>query len=348
MATFEDVAALSTLPIINLKEISKPKDGLMLPLCLTCHKNFNKGSKCKEHYLALVKLDLSQPKILQCPFGFASIAFSIDYLKCAITGFVPYPRLGGDEERNQNKRYPEAKTTQRNLYALLNALRQTFLKLDKLQGDIIKNESMALHEIRKLNRTIKQTAERSYDANHTEDLLQILKTSELMSKQFDVIEILANESLVQLPTNTVSEIYKVFDKCVHIYQPADARIKLSGQPGYYPKVMVSDKTFPIIATVLIENALKYSPSGSPIAISVEKDGDACAVKVSNIIASNIKLEPTVFNRGVRASADIDGSGNGLYVAQLIAKQHNMLISVQCSTETNGSLTCVFSFRMKTI
>lgn len=348
MATFEDLATLSILPIVSLKDISEPKDGLLMPLCSTCHKNLKKGSKCKDHYSALAKLDLSTPKVVQCPFGFGTVAFAVAHFKCAITGFIPFPRLGGDQERNQAKLHSDLKIPQQNLSAAIHALNKTFDKLDKLQEAILKNESMALHEIRKLNRTVKQTAERLYSSNHTEDLLQIWKTSELMSKQFDVIEILANESLTQLPTNTISEIYKIFDKCVHIYQSPDERIKLWSQQGYSPKAVVSDKTFPIIPTVLIENALKYSPPSSGIGITLEKEADTCLVKVSNIIANNVNIDSTIFNRGIRGSSDTEGSGNGLYVAQLIAKQHNTLISVRCLPDSNGKLRCTFSFQMKTV
>jgi len=109
MATFEDIASFSVLPIINLRDIGKPKNGLLFPLCSTCKKNLIKDNRCEQYYTALANLTLSEPKIVQCPSGFASIAFIVGHLKCAITGFVPYPRLGGDEERNQGKKYPELK-----------------------------------------------------------------------------------------------------------------------------------------------------------------------------------------------------------------------------------------------
>ena len=348
MATFQDIAALSILPIINLREINEVKDGLLIKKCSTCNKNLSNHRTCKDHYSSLGKLDLQEPKFVQCPVGFASLAFSLGHLKCALTGFIPYPRLGGEQEQIQGKKYSDLKMSQTYLLSIVSVLQNTFDKIDTLQKETIKNESMALHEIRKMNRTIKQTAERYYNKNHSTELLQILKTSELMSKQFDIIEILANESLAQLPTNNLSEIYKIFDKCVHIYQTSEERIKLSSPPGYSPKAMVSDKTFPIIVTVLIENALKYSPAGSVIGITLEKDEDACLLKVSNMMSGNIKLDSTVFNRGVRSGTDTEGSGNGLYVAQLIAKQHNTIILLQCSSNSDNKLKCTFSFRINTV
>ena len=130
-----------------------------MPLCSTCHKNLKKGSKCKDHYSALAKLDLSTPKVVQCPFGFGTVAFAVAHFKCAITGFIPFPRLGRNEERNQQIFTPFEHP---NNCPAIHALNKTFNKLDRLQEAILKNESMALHEIRKLNRTVKQTAERLY------------------------------------------------------------------------------------------------------------------------------------------------------------------------------------------
>src|SRR4029077_4703726 len=102
--------------------------------------------------------------------------------------------------------------------------------------------------------------------NASPDLVKIMKASELMSRQFDVIELLANEELATLPLNSVSEVYKLFDKCARIYQTRSKRITLDAPQGFSPRVDACDKTFPIIPSVLIENALKYSVPESDVRV----------------------------------------------------------------------------------
>jgi len=144
-----------------------------------------------------------------------------------------------------------------------------------------------------------------------------------MSRQFDVIELLANESLTHLPLNVSSEVYRMFDKCIRIYSTPgeESRLRLHAPAGYSGRVQVCDKTFSIIPSVLIENALKYSIPGTPINIEVFSKGRKCVVQVSNRAKTSLDASDAVFKKGVRLSADRDGSGNGLYLAKLIAAQH---------------------------
>jgi light-regulated signal transduction histidine kinase (bacteriophytochrome) len=218
---------------------------------------------------------------------------------------------------------------------------------------------MALHEIRKLNRTVKQTAERicrqespeepaDADSRH----VRIWKSAELMSKQFDIIEILANEDLTKLPLDTEISVYRAFDKCVRIFQPASdpGRIKIeTGHHSRYdPIIRACDKTFTILATVLIENALKYALPNTPIVVRVEPDGKSCIVKVSNYANAKKELDESIFERGVRGTNDTDGSGNGLYVAQMVAEQHNSRIQLEVSDPVNGKVIHSFTMRFETI
>jgi light-regulated signal transduction histidine kinase (bacteriophytochrome) len=217
-------------------------------------------------------------------------------------------------------------------------------------------QSMALHEIRKLNSKVKQTAERLCRRESPEDtddaspdLVKILKASELMSRQFDVIELLANEELAMLPLNSISEVYKIFDKCARIYRTASMRINLDAPAGYYPRVDVCDKTFPIIPSVLIENALKYSAPASEVRVTFSQDGPhTVTVCVSNVSLLAAPLTDAVFERGYRGPTDTDGSGNGLYVAQLVAKQHGATIRLDTSGIPNGRTRVTFclSFKVK--
>jgi len=216
---------------------------------------------------------------------------------------------------------------------------------------------MALHEIRKLNRTVKQTAERLCRIHSPENpdnadkgLVQIWKSSELMSAQFEILEILANESLATLPLNSQIELYRIVDKCVRIYRPADApwRIQMQASHGFDAKIAACDKTFSIIPTVLIENALKYSIPGSPILVDIYTDHGKCVLSVANQVAGQKQLGDSVFEKGVRATASGEGTGHGLYLAQLVAKQHGSRIKLTCRPEIGGETRCFFSVRFNQV
>jgi signal transduction histidine kinase len=347
-------AVLSALPFVDLHRVALPQDGLLIPLPDACRRNFARSTKCKEHYEALAKR--SAGSVVQCPFGFATYPIFRDPLRIAFTGFVPFPRRGGEAERALAKRYPQHHVAEASLKKAADAVLSAVDRLGQLETEAVKGHSMALHEIRKLNRSVKQTAERlcrDQDAEDPEaaspELVRIWKAAELMSQQFDVIEILANESLASLPLNSTTTLYKLVDKCVRIYRPAGnrRRIGLTAPRGYSPLIEVCDKTIPIIPTVLIENALKYSPISTDISVSLRPADDRCVFEVANLTAENADLTSRVFERGVRASSDTDGSGTGLYVAQLVARQHGSEITVHTDSAGQGMLRCVFavSFRV---
>src|SRR4051812_36551704 len=106
----------------------------------------------------------------------------------------------------------------------------------------------------------------------------------MMSQQFDIIEVLANESLLSLPLNSEADIYRVFDKCVRIYRGMSPRkrIQIHSQGDTLRRpVRACDKTLPIIPTVLIENAIRYSPDTAEVNVNVIDDAGASTVTVEN-------------------------------------------------------------------
>jgi two-component system, OmpR family, sensor histidine kinase KdpD len=93
---------------------------------------------------------------------------------------------------------------------------------------------------------------------------------------------------------------------------------------------------------LLSNALKYSPSHSPLTISVQQIGDEIITSVSD---SGIGLEPgeekRIFERYYRGSAHAPGTGLGLAIAKTIVEAHGGRIGVE-SQPGGGS---VFHFSL---
>jgi hypothetical protein len=379
MNQFDKIAQYSALPIVDLNHPGRPHDGLSVPLTDSCRKHLTKGDACIRHYEEMVASGTEPGSLVSCPFGFASVAFRAGDIFGALTGFIPYPRLGGTNERIVAKRHKEARVTidaitgailtlkevsqrfeqiedeaERRLFSVENEAKRLLHEIDI---ETAKKHSMALHEIRKLNRTVVQTAERlcleqSPQSPEQADsrIVNIWKTAELMSKQFDVVEILANESLTKLPVKTPSQLYKIFDKCVRVFQTVRGprSLFLQAPQNYSPRIHVCEKTFPIIPTVLISNALKYSKPNTEVRVILEPDGGSCVASVISVSEGQMPLDDSIFQRGVRISSDSDGSGNGLYVAQLVARQHATKITVQSIPDSHNNVKHIFRVPFRVI
>jgi hypothetical protein len=352
---FDDLALLSPLPIVQFKKGNLPRDGFLVPLSTTCRAHLTKDADvCRQHYKD--RAGAPDGEFRQCPFGFTSVATHAGPTRIGLTGVIGFPRFQTPAERVVAKKHPAHRVNRDSMLVACRALNATAKKFQQIEQATVGQHSMALHEIRKLNGQVKQTAERlcQLESPHDPDgatpgLVKILKTSELMSRQFDVIEILANEELATLPLNSLSDIYKIFDKCARIYRTASKRISLESTGGFSPRMEVCDKTFPIIPSVLIENALKYSAAESDVRITIAPLGEKGAlVEVSNVAALKGPLTDAVFERGYRGRTDTDGSGNGLYVAQLVAKQHSTEIGLSTSELHGGRTRVSFQVLFRTI
>jgi two-component system, OmpR family, sensor histidine kinase KdpD len=82
---------------------------------------------------------------------------------------------------------------------------------------------------------------------------------------------------------------------------------------------------------LLENAAKYSPSGSPIRISAERSGDEVSVSVADRGAGIDELEQALifdkFYRGKGSRGSIQGTGMGLAIAKAVLDAHGGSIRV---------------------
>jgi light-regulated signal transduction histidine kinase (bacteriophytochrome) len=231
-------------------------------------------------------------------------------------------------------------------------------RIRRLELETVRNLAMAFHEIRKLNAQVKRTAERMCMAERPDepdrassDLVRVWKSAELMSRQFDIVEILANEDLAKIEPNTISQIYPLFDKCVRIlrFRPGANRLFITqSDPNYRPEVWVSDKTIAIIPTVLIDNALRYGVPGTPVTVRVDPEGELCKVSVSNVAPGSRVLSASIFEKGVRGDTTKEGSGNGLYLARLVAEQHKTRIEVENAPQADGTVVHSFVVRFQPV
>ena len=353
MPTFSELAGFCPYPVVNLHAVDVPRDGFQLETPESCRRSFGKHHSCREHYERLFDSPGLIGTPVQCPFGFTSFVVATNTQHFAITGIVPYPRAGGATERAMAKKYPNHKVTLDSIVAIAHSLQAVEQRLADIEQEAISGHAMALHEIRKLNRTVKQTAERLCrqerpDAPETasRELVQIWKSAEIMSQQFDIIEMLANESLTELPLTSSIEVYRIFDKCARIYSSVDgnAQVILRALYGFSGRIEACDKTFPIIPTVLIENALKYGKRGRNVDVHIHPAQGECIIEVSNIAEPNPLLNNSIFEKGKRATQGKEGSGHGLYLAQLVAKQHGSTITLEVKPKSANECEVTFKVR----
>lgn len=336
------IQRLSPLPIVNLEDVNLPQDGLFVRLPPCCRKHFAESTACRDHYRSFSSASYPLHEYVQCPFGFSTYAFATAKSHFAFTALIPWPRLGGKKEANQAKRNPDNKLARSQVKENLQALLAAESSIASLVRHAIERNAMSLHEARKFNRAIKQSAERicrmqNPDNPHLADvdLVKIWKAADFMSTQFEILELIANEEITRLPVNTTINLYPLCDKVVRLYstQRVGVTVNMDATPaGFRAPIDACDKTIHMIPTVLIENAIKYARTGTRVDVKIHQEGmKHCMLVVSNVpsMASTFGLE--VFEKGVRASS-LDGTGFGLYLAQLIANQHQTKIELECRLE----------------
>ena len=88
--------------------------------------------------------------------------------------------------------------------------------------------------------------------------------------------------------------------------------------------------------ILLDNALKYTPRGGTVTLSVQREGDGAMVRVRDtgmgIAAESLSHVFDRFYRADKARArDEGGTGIGLAIAKWVAEEHGGRLTVQSET-----------------
>ena len=88
---------------------------------------------------------------------------------------------------------------------------------------------------------------------------------------------------------------------------------------------------------LIDNAIRYTPAGGTVDVSVQRGHDAATVEILDSGCGVAEADiPRLFDRFFRsASNEAEGSGLGLAIAASIARQHGLEIRIENRKETKG-------------
>jgi light-regulated signal transduction histidine kinase (bacteriophytochrome) len=318
----------TTYPLYDFeKEILQ--DGALMPACSFCKNSIKKKPECWQHYDSLRK----KPEgYYQCPFGFTTRTFYFLSKLYAITGVIAFPRFNTDNERAKAKEYPEVRISR----VEIDKLRHFYAKIDDLRAKEIETSAQvfpqAFHELRKLNGTIIQSAELELKTQPNDRFLKKIKgAAELMRNSFDMLEALSNiEGMKVVPLDATINVYDLTFKMKRIY---DDKAMTKGMQirvnGVRAIVKGSQKSFPIVPAVLIENAIKYGKANSAIDAHIEAKNKKMILTVENQTSYSID-STQCFSRGTRfAGPSVEGGGFGLFLAQQVVDAHQ------------GTIQCVF-------
>jgi signal transduction histidine kinase len=333
----------SLFPIFDPRS-GKLSDGIMVPVSGFCQKAIVERSECKAHYEALAT---KKEGYYQCPFGFTSRNFFFDQRPWVVTGVVAFPRFNTENERQMAKHYPENKCSRAAIDASIDFVRQ----VEKYRADAIRDAGkvlpQAFHELRKLNGAVLQHAEREIaDHGETRGLASIRSAAELMRNNFDILEALSNiDSMRALPSDSTINLFDLVYKVARVlHEKANARgiyVNVTGARAIIPG---SQKSFPIVPAVLLENAIKYGTPNRPIRADISTSPGKAILTVENQSTAFIDTE-RCFEQGVRFSAEVEGGGFGLFLAREIVAAHNGRI--RC-VAANGSVRMIVELPLVTV
>lgn len=326
--------AASPVPSVDLSASELPRDGLLITRSKFCDRRF--GPECKRHYAALA----TGPKLIpvQCPFGFASIALPDAGPGFALTGFVPFPRIGGDAERARAKECPSGRVDTGVLVAWSKSLASAQALLRERESQALSSHLEALHEVRRLNHTVKVIMERlctkaapGNPDRAPSDLVRGWKASEMISHHLDALDILSNPGLAETPPNKVITFYKLVDQIFRIYQARadEKKVRLALGGHSVAKASVYDGTIHIAPSAFMDNAIKYSREGDQVEVRVFEGALDNKVSVGFEVRSmgppaSAAEERRLFRqrgRGEAAKGLAEGSGVGLVLVRAVAEQH---------------------------
>lgn len=318
----------SSLPISN-PETLEVHDGIEVPSPSICRESITTRPECARHYRTQSN---GSEGFQQCPFGFTTRSFPFAGKTWFVSGVIAHPRFDTSNERALAKKFPMSRVSR----ASVDSVMRVAAEVEAARADAISEGAkvlpQAFHELRKLNGTIIQHSERAIsEFGENRSLLSIKGAAELMRNNFDILEALSNiEGMKSLPLEGTVNLFDLAFKMKRVYQErASARYIAINVQGVRAIIKGSQKSFPLVPAVLLENAIKYGTSQELIFVGISANGSRAEFVVENKTAHSIDPQ-RCFERGVRCANGIEGGGFGLFLAREVVAAHNGSIRCEAS------------------
>jgi len=208
----------------------------------------------------------------------------------------------------------------------------------------IKDElTLLIHDLRRFSNSIYQngvaTKKAIYDGNSEEAATRIQNTlaaQAMLSIRTDILDLSESDSF-QLEEERIP-VYRKFDKVVKSFQPGcglkSIELTISGNSHSLVK---GPDCAEIIAYILVDNALKYSPSNHKITVTAKESENRilfCVTSLGPLIVGD-EIE-NIFEKGFRSESakriEASGTGYGLFLARSLVERFKGTIYVQQSGE----------------
>jgi light-regulated signal transduction histidine kinase (bacteriophytochrome) len=226
-----------------------------------------------------------------------------------------------------------------------------------------------MHEVREFNRVIKANSEmltrllqidnegsaltlNVQNANNARgQALAILQTAQMVSARLDLIDFETNPEVFSSERKITGSVYGKFDKARKMLfsraRHKDVHISLCGKSRKKSEIY---PVFDILPFLLVENAVKYAPSNSEIAITVDEYQRTIEVKIESMgpLVENdelLKIDTKCFRSSEAKKTGEKGSGFGLYFAKFVADLHDANLQFTSAKEAvsiNGVRYSTFS------
>jgi signal transduction histidine kinase len=186
---------------------------------------------------------------------------------------------------------------------------------------------------------------------YRDSLQEIVAESERMTQLVEDLLLLARSDTgsVEMPLAPVDAREVVREVCTEMRGLAALRqIRIAGPPDEGAAMISGNRpALHRLFLVLLDNALKYSPAGADVNITVEKRDSLVSVAIEDFGPGIDDADlPHIFKRFYRADRvrSDTGHGLGLSLAESIARTHGASIEVRRTESASTVFRVVFSSR----
>ena len=216
---------------------------------------------------------------------------------------------------------------------------------------------MLVHDLRRLSTSIYHAAEEARSAHYAGEtavlrdrLESILAAHGMLKLRTDVLDFARNPSGEHQVVPV--KVFKKVDKVVRSFRPVAEKKNIQlNIKGPSTGTCLGPDVFEIIPYLVIDNAIKYSPSNASVEVSCYDTNNTVEVVIVSIGPKILPQEVAkVFEKGFRSQAarngQKSGTGTGLFLAKNLVQQFRGRIWVEVCTkdiETSAEIANEVSF-----